>query len=261
MARVREDSMTPTTKLAAVTGAGQGLGRGVALRLAEAGYELALLDRQNCAETAELIAEAGGIAQSYQIDVADEASVAAAFAEIDAQQGAPTALVNAAGVFLDAPFLETSTEDWDRVIAVNARGPFLVGKEAARRMTGTGGSIVNILSNASVQGFAGESAYCASKGGVLLLTRTMAVELARYGISVNGVGPGTSQTPMGADYLGDGPIAAHELSRTPLGRWGRPEDIAEAVAFFIDRATWVTGQALYVDGGFLATGLPHFDVS
>lgn len=253
--------MAPTTKLAAVTGAGQGLGRGIALRLAEAGYELALLDRQECDETAALVADAGGTVRSYRIDVADEVSVAHAFEQIDAHQGAPKALVNAAGVFLDTPFLETTAEDWDRVMAVNARGPFLVGKEAARRMTDGGGSIVNILSNASVQGFAGESAYCASKGGVLLLTRTMAVELARYGISVNGVGPGTSQTPMGADYLGDGPIASHELSRTPLGRWGRPEDIAEAVAFFVDRATWVTGQALYVDGGFLATGLPHFDTA
>ncbi|GAA4509482.1 SDR family NAD(P)-dependent oxidoreductase [Brevibacterium yomogidense] len=253
--------MAPITKLAAVTGAGQGLGRGIALRLADAGYELALLDRQDCDETAAQVSETGGTAESYRIDVADEASVAHAFTQIDERQGAPTALVNAAGVFLDTPYLETTAEDWDRVMAVNARGPFLVGKEAARRMSDGGGSIVNILSNASVQGFAGESAYCASKGGVLLLTRTMAVELARYGISVNGVGPGTSQTPMGADYLGDGPIAAHELSRTPLGRWGRPEDIAEAVAFFIDRATWVTGQALYVDGGFLATGLPHFDTA
>ena len=251
--------MAPTMKLAAVTGAGQGLGRGIAVRLGEAGYELALLDRQDCDETAELVSAAGATARAYRIDVADEASVARAFTQIDEHQGAVTALVNAAGIFLDAPFLETTAEDWDRVMAVNARGPFVVGKEAARRMTDGGGAIINILSNASVQGFAGESAYCTSKGGVLLLTRTMAVELAQYGISVNGVGPGTSQTPMGTDYLGDGPIAAHELSRTPLGRWGRPEDIAEAVTFFVDRATWVTGQALYVDGGFLATGLPSFD--
>lgn len=251
--------MAQTAKLAVVTGAGQGLGRGIALRLAEAGYELALLDRQDSAETAGLVTEQGGSARSYRVDVADEASVVAAFQDLDAHQGAPSALVNAAGVFLDKPFLETSLAEWDQVMAVNTRGPFLVGKEAARRMRDTGGTVVNILSNASIQGFAGESAYCASKGGALLLTRTMAVELARYGISVNGVGPGTSQTPMGGDYLGEGPIAAHELSRTPLGRWGTPADIAEAVLFFVDRGTWVTGQALYVDGGFLATGLPQLE--
>jgi len=251
--------MTRTLRLAAVTGAGQGLGRGIALRLADTHDEVALLDLKDCGETARLIAERGGTARSYTVDVADEASAVGVFEEIEAQQGTPTALVNAAGVFLDRPFLEMTAAEWDRIMTVNSRGPFLMGREAARRMRGGGGAIVNILSNASVQGFAGEAAYCASKGAALLLTRTMAVELAQYGISVNGVGPGTSQTPMGSDYLGGGPIADHELSRTPLGRWGEPADIAEAVAFFVERGTWVTGQALYVDGGFLATGLPVFD--
>lgn len=249
--------MECNAKLAAVTGASQGLGQGISLRLAEAGYDLALLDLKESTETERTITDNGGTAKQYHLDVTDEDGVGAAFQEIAAAQGTPVALVNAAGIFLDKPFLETTVEEWDKIMAVNVCGPFQVGKEAARRMKEVGGgAIVNILSNASVQGFAGESAYCASKGGILLLTRTMAVELARYGITVNGVGPGTSQTPMGGDYLGAGPIADHELSRTPLGRWGTPADIAEAVAFFVAQSTWVTGQALYVDGGFLATGLP-----
>lgn len=251
--------MPANRKTAIVTGAGQGLGRGVALRLSQEGYDLALLDRQDCDETARLVVGAGCAAHKYIVDVADEASVASTFQKMDEDFGPPAAVVNAAGIFRDTPFLETTAEDWDRVLAVNSRGPFLVGREGARRMTGAGGAIVNILSNAAAQGFAGESAYCASKGATLLLTRTMAIELARYGITVNGVGPGTSETPMGGDYLGEGPIAGHELSRTPMGRWGQPADIAEAVLFFVDRATWITGQALYVDGGFLATGLPDFD--
>jgi NAD(P)-dependent dehydrogenase (short-subunit alcohol dehydrogenase family) len=191
------------------------------------------------------------------VDLTDVASITTAFQELDHVWGPPTVLVNVAGVFAELPFLQTPPEVYDRVMAVNARGVFFCSQEAARRMAADGGGrIVNILSTASVQGFALESAYCASKGAALLLTRTMAVELAQYGIQVNGVGPGTVRTAMGGEYLGDGPIAAHELTRTPLGRFGEPEDIADVVAFLATRASWMTGQVLYVDGGFLAAGLP-----
>jgi NAD(P)-dependent dehydrogenase (short-subunit alcohol dehydrogenase family) len=133
--------MTRTLRLAAVTGAGQGLGRGIALRLADTHDEVALLDLKGGEETARLIAKRGGTARSYTVDVADEASATAVFEEIEAQQGTPTALVNAAGVFLDRPFLETSAADWDRIMSVNSRGPFLIGREAARRMRGDGGAM------------------------------------------------------------------------------------------------------------------------
>ena len=117
-------------------------------------------------------------------------------------------------------------------MSVNARGAFLSCQQAARRMRAVGaGRIVNILFTASSQGFALESAYCASKGAVLLLTRVLAVELAPLGITVNGVGPGTVETAMGRDYLARGPIAGHELSRSPMGRFGQPADIAETVHF------------------------------
>jgi glucose 1-dehydrogenase len=244
-------------RVAVVTGAAQGIGRAVALRLAEEGARLALLDVADARETASTIESRGGEVWLHTTDLTEVASIGAAFRELDDGWGPPAVLVNVAGVFADVPFLETPPEVYDRVMDVNARGVFFCSQEAARRMAaGAGGRIVNVLSTASVQGFALESAYCASKGAALLLTRTMAVELARYGIQVNGVGPGTVRTAMGGEYLGDGPIAAHELTRTPLGRFGEPEDIADAVAFLATRASWMTGQVLYVDGGFLAAGLP-----
>lgn len=252
--------MSLSDKVSVVTGGSQGIGQGIALRMAEAGARVAILDRQPADETLELLAAKGAAAWHHRTDIADPASVAEAFAAMDSDFGSPYALVNAAGVFADTPFLDTPVEEFDKVLAVNTRGPFLTAQQAARRMKATGGGrIVNILSNAAAQGFAYESAYCASKGGLLLLTQVLAVELAQYGITVNGVGPGTVSTPMGGDYLSRGPIAPHELSRTPLGRFGEPADIAEAVVFFAASASWTTGQALYVDGGFLATGLPVLD--
>ena len=244
-------------RIAVVTGGAQGIGQAVALRLAEAGARIAVLDKQPATETLSRLKELGRPAWAAEVDLADAADVARAYQRLDEEFGTPYALVNAAGIFADIPFLDTPVDVWDQVMNVNARGVFLSCQEAARRMRTAGqGRIVNILSTASSQGFALESAYCASKGAVLLLTRVLAVELAPLGITVNGVGPGTVETAMGRDYLARGPIAGHELSRTPMGRFGTPADIAETVCFLVSDATWLTGQAIYVDGGFLATGLP-----
>lgn len=244
-------------RVAVVTGGAQGIGQAVALRLAEAGGRIAVLDKQPATQTLSRLEELGRPAWSAEVDLSDPADVARAYRRLDDEFGLPYALVNAAGIFADIPFLDTPVDVWDQVMNVNARGVFLSCQEAARRMRTAGqGRIVNILSTASSQGFALESAYCASKGAVLLLTRVLAVELAPLGITVNGVGPGTVETAMGRDYLARGPIAGHELSRTPMGRFGTPADIAETVCFLISDATWLTGQAIYVDGGFLATGLP-----
>jgi 3-oxoacyl-[acyl-carrier protein] reductase len=254
--RPQADPVDLAGRIAVVTGAAQGIGQGVAIALAQAGARVAVLDRQPADTTLDLIAEAGADGWQCAVDISDAASVADAYNRLDEEFGVPYGLVNAAGILADVPFLETSVEVWDKVMNVNARGTFLSCQEAAKRMRAAGGGrIVNILSTASAQGFAWESAYCASKGAVLLLTRVLAVELARYGITVNGIGPGSVETPMGADYL-RGPVVEHELSRTPLQRFGRPADIAAAARFFLSDASWVTGQALYVDGGFLAAGLP-----
>ena len=240
-----------------VTGGRQGIGQGVCLRFAREAARIGILDRETPDETMAELETIGVRAAFARADVTDPAAVEAAFGQLDAELGSPSVLVNAAGIFADIPFLETPVEVWDAVMNVNARGMFICSQQAGRRMRAQGrGRIVNILSTAAAQGFALESAYCASKGAALLLTRVMAVELAQHGITVNGVGPGTVRTAMGAAYLGEGPIPAHELGRTPLGRFGEPGDIAEAVAFFATTASWVTGQVLYVDGGFMATGLP-----
>jgi len=242
--------------LTVVTGGGQGIGRATCVRLAREGGRVAILDRGPADETLDELRALGTDARHMPVDVSDPSAVQNAFEELERTWGPPAVLVNVAGVFADVPFLETTPEIWDRMLDVNAKGVFLCSQAAALRMRGRGeGRIVNILSTAAAQAFALESAYCASKGAALLLTKVMAVELAQYGISVNGVAPGTVRTDMGSAYLGDGPIAAHELARTPMGRLGEPEDIAEAVLFFAASAPWVTGQVLYVDGGFTATGL------
>jgi NAD(P)-dependent dehydrogenase (short-subunit alcohol dehydrogenase family) len=247
-------------RVVVITGGAQGIGQGIALRLAAAGGRIAVFDRQPAEQTLSALSELGRPAWGAEVDVSDPASVARAYDRLDEEFGSPYALVNAAGIFADIPFLDTPVDVWDRVMGVNARGVFLSCQQAARRMRAAGeGRIVNILSTASSQGFALESAYCASKGAVLLLTRVLAVELAPLGITVNGVGPGTVETAMGRDYLARQPIAGHELSRTPMGRFGKPADIAETVSFLISDASWLTGQAIYVDGGFLATGLPALE--
>jgi NAD(P)-dependent dehydrogenase (short-subunit alcohol dehydrogenase family) len=249
---------TLTEQIAVVTGGSQGIGRGVCLRLAQDGARVAILDVGDASETRELIAGRGGESWYVQTDVADPGAIEDAFAQLESDWGPPRALANVAGVFDDVPFLDTTEEVWDRTMDINAKGMFFCCQSAARRMREAGGGrIVNILSTAAGQGFALESAYCASKGAALLLTRTLAVELAADGIVVNGVGPGTIHTEMGADYLAGGPIAKHELSRTPLGRFGQPEDIAEAVVWLLSDARWLTGQVIYVDGGFMAAGLPY----
>jgi NAD(P)-dependent dehydrogenase (short-subunit alcohol dehydrogenase family) len=247
-----------TGQIAVVTGGSQGIGRGVCLRLARDGARVAILDVGDASETRELITELGGESWYMQTDVADPGAIEGAFGQLESDWGPPRALANVAGVFDDVPFLDTTEAIWDRTMDINAKGMFFCCQSAARRMREAGGGrIVNILSTAAGLGFALESAYCASKGAALLLTRTLAVELAADGIVVNGVGPGTIQTEMGADYLAGGPIADHELSRTPLGRFGQPEDIAEAVVWLLSDARWLTGQVIYVDGGFMAAGLPY----
>lgn len=250
--------MTKTTEQAIiVTGAGRGIGNAIAQRMLQRGQAVALVDRE-FPEDFDIAFPENARYCTYQIDLRDSDAVSAGVSEIAQEFGGIAGLVNAAGVFLEKHLWETTEDEWDLVMDINVAGIFRMSKAASQVMADAhGGSIVNILSNASAQGFAGESAYCASKGAALLLTQTMAVELAEKGITVNGVGPGTTQTSMGAEYLSNSVTAPHELARTPLGRFGEPDDIAKAVEFLLLDASWITGQALYVDGGFLATGRPN----
>ena len=187
--------MALADRVAVVTGGAQGIGQAVALRLAEAGGRIAVLDKQPATQTLSRLEELGRPAWAAEVDLSDPADVARAYERLDDEFGLPYALVNAAGIFADIPFLDTPVDVWDQVMNVNARGVFLSCQQAARRMRTAGeGRIVNILSTASSQGFALESAYCASKGAVLLLTRVLAVELAPGGVRINAIAPAIVDT-------------------------------------------------------------------
>jgi NAD(P)-dependent dehydrogenase (short-subunit alcohol dehydrogenase family) len=239
-----------------VTGAAQGIGQAIAAGFARDGGRVAGIDMQTCEDTARLC---GPGFRAFDADVADYDAVAGAFQEIDDWfAGAPTVLCNVAATYAMAPFLETPVVAFDRVMAVNVRGAFLCCQQAARRMAAAGGGrIVNVTSTESVQAFALASAYGASKAALAHLTKSAAVELADHSILVNAVAPGAIDTPSLRQALPEMPAAArHDLERTPIRRLGTPEDVVAAVRFLASEATWTTGQTIYVDGGFLAAGLP-----
>lgn len=240
-----------TGKVALVTGGLSGIGHAIAHRLAEEGARVVAADIS--ASAGPLVSDAVAPAR---LDVADPASVAALVAEIEAMHGKLDVLVNSAGIGKDVPFLDTSLELFDRIVAVNLRGTFLVGQEAARLMSRCGGgSIVNVASVSGVRGNVGRAAYGASKGGVVVLSQVMAVDLAAHRIRVNVVAPGPIDTPLVA--------AMHDLAMreawtraVPLHRYGSPEEVAAAAAFLCsEEAGFITGHVLAVDGGFLGTGL------
>ncbi len=244
------------SRLVVVTGGSGGIGRAICSALSRDGYELAVLDPASAAPP-EGAADAF---RQFTVDAADRQSVESAVAEIVSGGADLWGLVNCAGVMAEVPFLDTTDEVFDRTMRINLKSMFVCSQVVAGQLVARdGGRIVNILSTSSNLGFARLSAYDASKGGCQQLTRTMAIELGPFGIQVNGVAPGSVQTPMTAKWMGTGRVAAHELERTPMGRIGRPEDIAEAVAFLMSpRATWINGATLVVDGGYSVNGLPFF---
>ena len=238
-----------------VTGASRGIGQGVAAMFCAEGSSVAGLDLRDGAETAGIC---GSGFRHFACDLALPEQIAATFTAVDEWFGgcAPDVLVCVAGIAPEIAFIDTPVEVFDEVFAVNVRGVFLCGQEGARRMRAAGGGrIVNIASTASVQAWAMQAVYGASKGAVALLTKCMAIELAAHGITVNAVGPGTIETPLAEHFLADPRMRANELTRAPLGRLGTADDIAAAVRFLARDARWMTGQVIYVDGGFLAAGL------
>ncbi len=238
-----------------ITGAGGGIGSATAHALAREGAEVVLLDLDLAAAeaAAQQVKDAGGAARALACDVADESSVRAALEDV----GHLDVLVNNAGLAHDAPLLETTVEDWDRVLAVNLRGTFLMTKHAAPRM-GAGGAIVNIASVAALMAVTQASAYTAAKGGIVSLTRVAAAELAP-GIRVNCICPGTVRTAMPDEMLrrrGDGDAdagAAITARRYLSGRLGEPSEIASTVLFLASPASsFLTGSVIVADGGVTA---------
>jgi len=244
----------PDPALALVTGAGDGIGRAVAEVLAREGWRPVLVD----IDAAAAEAAAGAIGQGAVArggDSGDPAAIAAVFDDIEATLGPVRVLVNNAGVALPADFLDYTLADWQRTLDVNLTGAFLATQRVARGLVdrGLGGAIVNMSSINAQVAIPTIPAYCASKGGIAQLTRAAALALAPHGIRVNAVAPGSIDTAMVAGVNADPQAMARLMSRTPLKRLGRPEEIAELVAFLAsDRAAYVTGETLVADGGRMA---------
>ncbi len=244
-------------KVALVTGAARGIGLAVAKKFLAEGWRVALLDIEG--ELLRESVEALGAAENTLAlhgDVSDASAVTRAFAEAERRFARLDALVNNAGIAVFAPLLETSNEDWRRVLEVNLTGPFLCAKAAVPLMREQGGgAIVNITSISAVRASTLRSAYGTSKAGLAHLTKQLAVELASLGIRVNGVAPGPVETAM-ARAVHTPEIRADYHDAIPLNRYGLEAELAEAVFFLCgDRASYITGQILAVDGGFDAAGI------
>ncbi|MEU0691473.1 3-oxoacyl-ACP reductase FabG [Streptomyces uncialis] len=248
---------TTEQRVAVVTGAARGIGAATAVRLAAEGRAVAVidLDEAACADTVGRITAAGGTAIAVGCDVTDEARVEAAVARIVAELGPPTVLVNNAGVLRDNLLFKMSATDWDTVMNVHLRGAFLMAKACQKHMVDAGfGRIVN-LSSSSALGNRGQANYAAAKSGLQGFTKTLAIELGKFGVTANAVAPGfivTEMTKATAARVGMGfeDFQAAAATQIPVQRVGHPDDIAGAIAFFTgDDAGFVSGQVLYVAGG------------
>ena len=245
------------TKIALVTGASKGVGRGIALGLAGAGWDVAVnynRDEAGAKATAAAIEEKGQRAWVLSADVGDSADVEKMFDELQNQAGPLDLLVNNAGVQTWSSLLDLDEADWDRTIRTNLKGTFLCTKQAARVMKSNGGgAIVNIGSGANSVPFPNLVDYSASKGGIDALTRVSAVELGPYGIRVNCVAPGAVEIERTKQESPD--YEATWAPLTPLRRVGQVEDVAKVVLYLAgDGADFVTGQTVYVDGGLWTQG-------
>jgi 3-oxoacyl-[acyl-carrier protein] reductase len=236
--------------VAVVTGAARGIGLGIATRLAAQGLTVALLDRDAAAldEAVSALQQAGRKAIGAAVDLTDSKAVDAAFARIIATAGRVDYLVNNAGAVRDTRFLKMTDEDWDLVIDSNLRSQFVCCRAALPGMVERGfGRIVNLSSRAWLGGF-GQANYSAAKGGVVSLTRSLAIEFAAKGVTVNAVAPGIVDTPLFRNFAPE--VQTRLKDSVPVRRIGTADDIALAVEFFLDpAASYVTGQTLYVCGG------------
>jgi NAD(P)-dependent dehydrogenase (short-subunit alcohol dehydrogenase family) len=246
-------------KVAVITGAGSGIGRVAASLFAAKGAKVVVADvvAGDAASAVDEIVGAGGTATAVAVDVSKETEVAAMVAAAVDTFGGLHVLFNNAGIFPDddGGVLDTSPETWQRVMEVNLKGVWLGCRAAVPAMLESGGgSIVNVASFVALMGAAtAQIAYTASKGGVLAMTRELAVEYARKGIRANSICPGPIETPLLAELLSDPARRQRRLVHIPIGRFGRPEEIAKAALFLAsDDASFVTGSALVVDGGITA---------
>jgi NAD(P)-dependent dehydrogenase (short-subunit alcohol dehydrogenase family) len=248
---------TTDERRAIVTASDSGIGKATAVRLAHDGFDVGITwhtDREGAEGAALEVREAGMQAVVRRLDVTAFEEAADAVEEMAAELGGLDLFVNNAGGGVDGPFLEVSLEDWQAVIALNLTGAFVCAQRAARIMVaaGGGGRIVNVTSVHEHIPLSGQAPYCAAKGGLGLLTKTMALELGEHGITVNAVAPGEIATPMTGAY--DTDPATRPRPGIPVGRPGDAREIAEAVAFLArPEARYVTGASIVVDGGMMLT--------
>ncbi len=243
-------------RVAIVTGAASGINRAIAVRFAEEGAAVVIadVDLAGAQDTESRVRGAGGRALVAQTDVRRREEIDATVAAAIKHFGRIDILVNGAGIETLIPFLDLQESEWNRVLAVNLTGPFLCGQAVAREMVraARGGKIINIASINSVIALHNQAHYVSSKGGLLMLTKAMALELAQHDINVNAIGPGVVETPLTARSLGDPDRREFLRSRIPLKRFGQPLDVANAAVFLASEASaYVTGTILFVDGGWL----------
>jgi NAD(P)-dependent dehydrogenase (short-subunit alcohol dehydrogenase family) len=243
-----------TGKVALVTGASKGLGSAIAVGLAQAGARLALCarSREGLAATKAAVEAAGGEAHTFEMDVLSRASVRDAVAAAVADLGRIDILVNNAGVNVRKPTLELEEEEWDRVVDTNLKGYFLVAQAVGAHMVARrSGKVINVSSIFGAVGMNNQLAYATSKGGVVQLTKVMAIEWAPHGVTVNAVGPTYFETPLVAALRNDPERFRFINERTPMGRWGQPEELVGTIVYLAAPASdFVTGQTVYVDGGW-----------
>ncbi len=245
-------------RVALVTGAGRGIGRALALGLADAGADVICLARTEAEveATAEEVRKKGRRAMAVTADVTNQAQVTAAVEAALARFGKIDILVNNAGINIRKPALEVAEEDWDRVVATNLKGPFLVAQTVGRHMCERGyGRIVNVASVGGAVALRTGVAYGASKAGLMHMTRILAMEWAKYGVTVNAIGPWYFRTPLTEKLLQDEQYVAEILARTPMRRIGDLSELVGPVVFLAsDASSYVTGQVLMVDGGMSIYG-------
>ena len=246
-------------KTALVTGGTHGLGMAIATGLAGAGARIVINDisQEKLEQAVREYAEIGIEASAYLFDVTKEAEVKNFIEKMEKEVAPLDILVNNAGIIKRIPFLEMEAKDFTDVIDIDLTGPFIMSRYVAEKMVAgnRGGKIINMCSMMSELGRDTISGYAAAKGGLKMLTRNLATELARYNIQVNGIGPGYFATAQTAPIrVGGHPFNEFIISRTPAGRWGEPEELQGAAIFLASKASdFVNGHVLYVDGGILAT--------
>jgi NAD(P)-dependent dehydrogenase (short-subunit alcohol dehydrogenase family) len=246
-------------KTVLVTGGASGIGLAIVEAVLAEGWRaiVADLDQKNLDRCRDALGAPDGQVRCEQMNVADEEAAIRSIAACEDEFGPITGVVNSAGIAKDVPALDTSAEMFRRILEVNLIGSFVISREAAKRMQTRGsGSIVNITSVSGIMGNEGRVAYGASKGGVVTMTKVMAVELAPLGIRVNAIAPGPIETPM-VQQVHTPEVRAAWMSTVPQRRYGSPADIAGAAVFLLDdhKSGFVTGQTICVDGGFTIAGI------